>query len=74
MGSLDIIKKPITQELDEFEEYFKSTIKSDIPLLALMIQYILRKKGKQMRPMFVFLAAKMNGSFNETTHMRNNFV
>lgn len=69
MGSLDIIKKPITKELDEFEEYFKTTIKSDIPLLSLMIQYILRKKGKQMRPMFVFLAAKMNGGFNETTHM-----
>ncbi len=69
MGSLDIIRKPITHELDEFEDYFKSTIKSDIPLLSLIIQYILRKKGKQMRPMFVFLAAKMNGGFNETTHM-----
>jgi octaprenyl-diphosphate synthase len=69
MGSLDIIRKPITKELDEFEAYFKSTIKSDIPLLSLIIQYILRKKGKQMRPMFVFLAAKMNGGFNETTYM-----
>lgn len=69
MTSLDIIKKPISKELDEFEDYFKSTIKSDIPLLSLIIQYILRKKGKQMRPMFVFLAAKMNGEFNETTFM-----
>ncbi|WP_372775780.1 polyprenyl synthetase family protein [Mangrovibacterium sp.] len=69
MGSLDIIRKPIDKELDEFEDYFKSTIQSDVPLLSLIIQYILRKKGKQMRPMFVFLAAKMNGGFNETTHM-----
>ena len=69
MGSLDIIRKPIEKELDEFEDYFKNTIQSDIPLLSLIIQYILRKKGKQMRPMFVFLAAKMNGGFNETSHM-----
>lgn len=69
MASLDLIRKPIAKELDDFEDYFKSTIKSDIPLLSLIIQYILRKKGKQMRPMFVFLAAKMNGNFNETTHM-----
>ena len=69
MGSLDIIRKPIEKELDEFEDYFKNTIQSDIPLLSLIIQYILRKKGKQMRPMFVFLAAKMNGEFNETSHM-----
>ncbi len=69
MASLDIIRKPISKELDEFEDYFKSTIKSDIPLLAIIVQYILRKKGKQMRPMFVFLAAKMTGEFNETTHM-----
>lgn len=69
MGSLDIIKKPIEKELDEFEDYFKKTIQSDIPLLSLIVQYILRKKGKQMRPMFVFLAAKMNGDFNETSHM-----
>ncbi|RKD92197.1 polyprenyl synthetase family protein [Mangrovibacterium diazotrophicum] len=69
MGSLDIIRKPIEKELDEFEDYFKNTIQSDIPLLSLIIQYVLRKKGKQMRPMFVFLAAKMNGEFNETSHM-----
>ena len=69
MTSLDLIRTPIAKELDEFEDYFKKTIQSDIPLLSLIIQYILRKKGKQMRPMFVFLAAKMNGDFNETTYM-----
>jgi len=69
MTSLDIIKKPIEQELNEFEEYFKKTIQSDIPLLSVITNYILRKKGKQMRPMFVFLSAKMNGGFNESTYM-----
>ncbi len=69
MASLDTIKAPIIKELDDFEEYFKDTIQSDIPLLSLIINYLLRKKGKQMRPMFVFLSAKMVGGFNETTHM-----
>ena len=55
--------------MNDFEDYFKTTIQSDIPLLSLIIKYILRKKGKQMRPMFVFLSAKMIGGFNETTHM-----
>ncbi|MGD9930020.1 MAG: polyprenyl synthetase family protein [Mangrovibacterium sp.] len=69
MASADTIKAPISKELNEFEDYFKTTIQSDIPLLSVIINYILRKKGKQMRPMFVFLAAKMNGGFNETTYM-----
>ncbi|MGQ8335641.1 polyprenyl synthetase family protein [Sunxiuqinia sp. A32] len=69
MTSTDIIKAPIKDELKEFENYFKKTIQSDIPLLSLIINYILRKKGKQMRPMFVFLTAKMCGEFNETSYM-----
>ncbi|WP_321289590.1 polyprenyl synthetase family protein [uncultured Sunxiuqinia sp.] len=69
MTSLDIIQKPIKDELNQFEDYFKKTIQSDIPLLSLIINYILRKKGKQMRPMFVFLAAKMTGEFNDSTYM-----
>jgi len=69
MSPTDIIKAPIKNELKEFEGYFKKTIQSDIPLLSLIINYILRKKGKQMRPMFVFLTAKMCGGFNESTYM-----
>lgn len=69
MTSLDIIQSPIKEELKSFESYFKEAIKSDIPLLKIIIRYILRKKGKQMRPMFVFLSAKMCGEFNESTHL-----
>ncbi len=69
MVSLDIIRAPIKYELEEFEHYFRTTIQSDIPLLSIIINYILRGKGKQMRPMFVFLSAKINGDFNETTYM-----
>ena len=69
MTSLEIIKLPIKKELDSFEDYFKKAIKSDIPFLQVIIRYILKKKGKQMRPMFVFLSAKMCGEFNESTHL-----
>ena len=64
-----MIRAPIKQELDAFEHYFRTTIQSDIPLLSTIINYILRRKGKHLRPMFVFLAAKMNGDINETTYM-----
>lgn len=64
-----MIRAPIKQELDAFEYYFRTTIQSDIPLLSTIINYILRRKGKHLRPMFVFLAAKMNGDINETTYM-----
>ena len=67
MTSLDIIQSPIKKELKNFEAYFRNSIRSDIPLLQLVIRYILRKKGKQMRPMFVFLSAKMTGDFNDST-------
>ena len=69
MTSLEIIKSPIQEELKSFEKYFKEAIKSDIPFLQIIIRYILKMKGKQMRPMFVFLSAKMCGEFNETTYL-----
>lgn len=69
MTSLDIIQSPIKDELKSFENYFKEAIKSDIPFLQIIIRYVLKMKGKQMRPMFVFLSAKMCGEFNESTHL-----
>lgn len=53
------IKEPVSDELKEFEQYFKSSMKSKVPLLDIITQYILKKKGKQMRPMFVFLSAHL---------------
>jgi octaprenyl-diphosphate synthase len=67
MTSLEIIQSPIKKELKGFDAYFKEAIKSDIPLLEIVIRYVLKKKGKQMRPMFVFLSAKILGEFNEST-------
>lgn len=59
---------PIQSELDAFESYFKDSMKSDVALLDKVTQYIVKRKGKQMRPMFVFLIAKMLGEINQVTY------
>jgi octaprenyl-diphosphate synthase len=67
MSVLSNIKKPVEKEMNEFESYFSRTIKSNIPLLKIILNYILRRKGKQMRPLLVFLTAKLNGTISEAT-------
>jgi octaprenyl-diphosphate synthase len=62
------IKLLIAPEMDEFEKRFKQSMKSDTPLLDRITHYIIKSKGKQMRPMFVFLAAKLCGSVNDSTY------
>ena len=69
MRLLDQIKVPIRQELADFEPYFRKTMQSDIPLLSTILNYIYRTKGKQIRPMFVFLSAAMLGRANELTQV-----
>ncbi len=65
MASIKQIKIPIEQELKDFEPYFKKSLQSDIPLLATILNYLYRTKGKQLRPIFVFLSAKLHGETNE---------
>ncbi len=62
------IKAPIEKEMEEFELKFKSSMKSSVPLLDKITQYIVKRKGKQMRPMFVFLSAKVCGEMNDSTY------
>src|ERR1035437_8796607 len=62
------IKEPIANEMLEFELKFKSSMKSSVPLLDKITQYIIKRKGKQMRPMFVFLSAKLCGEMNDSTY------
>jgi octaprenyl-diphosphate synthase len=68
MTILDNIKAPIKDEMKSFEAIFKDSMKSNIPLLNLVTNYLLRRKGKQMRPMFVFLTAKLNGNITSDTY------
>ncbi len=68
MDIVDQIKAPISQHMDEFEIKFKQSMKSNVPLLDKITSYIVKRKGKQIRPMFVFLSAKCTGQFNESTY------
>lgn len=51
-----------------FEEKFRQSVKSSVPLLDRIMHYIVKRKGKQIRPMFVFLTARALGEINESTH------
>ena len=62
MKVLEEIKSPIKKEMDLFEEKFSTSMISDVPLLNRITHYVVKRKGKQMRPMFVFLTAKMMSS------------
>lgn len=66
--TLQSIKAPISKELDIFEKKFKNSMKSNVALLDKITYYIVQRKGKQMRPMFVFLSAKMCGEINDSTY------
>ncbi|WP_374165513.1 polyprenyl synthetase family protein [Arcticibacter sp. MXS-1] len=74
MLKLDEIKKPIERELDDFEEKFKSSMKSSVPLLDRITHYIVKRKGKQIRPMFVFFSASLCGGIAEATYRAATFV
>ncbi len=70
MKPVEQIKLPIQHEMELFEEKFKASMLTKVPLLNRITYYIVRRKGKQMRPMFVFLIAKMvsDGGFDERTY------
>jgi len=64
------IKQPIAYEMELFEQKFQLSMSSEVALLNRITHYIVNRKGKQMRPMFVFLVAKMvsNGEISERTY------
>ncbi len=65
--SLSAIKGPIEKELKEFEKHFRNSMRSHVPLLDRITYYIVKRKGKQVRPMFVFLCASLCGSTTPST-------
>ncbi len=66
--SLDQIRRPIQSELNAFERYFRDSMRSRVPLLDRITYYIVRRKGKQVRPMFVFLTARLFGPVHESSY------
>ncbi len=65
---IEDIKVPVAKELERFDAFFKSAMKSSIPLLNIITRYILKRKGKQIRPLFVFFSAKMLGNITDSTN------
>jgi len=74
MLKLDDIKRPIEKEIDAFEEKFKASMKSSVPLLDRITHYIVKRKGKQIRPMFVFFSASVCGGITESSYHAAAFV
>jgi len=68
MSKLEEIRNPVRLEMKEFDKRFKAAISSNIPLLNVVTRYVLRRKGKQMRPLFVFLSSKLTGEITESTY------
>jgi len=66
--TIDEIKSPVAEHMEVFETKFKDAMKSSVPLLDKITNYIVKRKGKQIRPMFVFLSAQVNGEINDSTH------
>ena len=62
------IKHPISEEMSLFENKFKESLKTNVSLLDKIMHYIIKRKGKQMRPMFVFLCSKLFNNVNESTY------
>ncbi|WP_126973441.1 polyprenyl synthetase family protein [Gynurincola endophyticus] len=64
----------LRDELVIFDTYFKEAVKSQVPMLDRIMRFIVNRKGKQLRPMFVLLTAKLNGSINDATYRAASLV
>ena len=68
MNSLNEIKRPVAEELAAFQKVFRNSVKSKVPLFDVIMRYILKAKGKQMRPLIVIYSAKLFNNVNESTY------
>ena len=77
MRELSIMEKAnkiISRQLIEFEDYFREAVKSKVPLLDRIMSYIVKRKGKQLRPMFVLLSARLGGEINTASYRAASLV
>jgi octaprenyl-diphosphate synthase len=68
MSSLSQITKPVKQELEEFQSIFKQAMRSNVGLVDLVARYIIRQKGKKVRPLLVLLSAKLSGGVTDRSY------
>lgn len=71
---MELAQRIIAYELKEFESHFRQAVKSNVALLDKIMQYIVKRKGKQLRPMFVLLSAKLGGEINDSTYRAASLV
>lgn len=74
LDRMELAAKIISEELKEFEIHFKQAVKSNVSLLDKIMQFIVKRKGKQLRPMFVLLSAKLGGQINEQSYRAASLV
>lgn len=72
--SLDSIQQPIEKDLQKFEAHFREAMRSPAPLLDRITFYIVKRKGKQVRPMFVFLSARLCGEMGPAVNVAASLV
>ncbi len=68
MSKLNIISAPVANEMDCFKAHLRESMRSEQKLMDIVMNYILKTKGKQLRPLFVFLTAKMHGEINDKSY------
>ncbi len=68
MRNLNAIKKPIAGEIKAYHKVFRETIRSKVPLLDIIMKYIMKTKGKELRPIIVLYTAQMMGEITEVTY------
>ncbi len=67
--SLKEITSPVSENLSEFRSFFKQTIQSDVFLLDQLVRYLIRQKGKELRPTLVFMSARLFGEINHRSYI-----
>jgi octaprenyl-diphosphate synthase len=72
--NINDIQKVIENEIQEFHQRFRTAMKSEVALMDAVMNFIVRRKGKQIRPMFIFLAAKMVGEVGDHTYHAANLI
>ena len=74
LDNMEIANRILEKELKQFEIHFKQAVKSHVSLLDKIMQYVVKRKGKQLRPMFVLLSAKLGGEIKDSTYRAASLV
>ena len=74
MANITEIQQPIAEEMEKFESWFRDSMRSRVSLLDNIMHYIIKRKGKQMRPMFVFLSSKVFAPTTESTYIAASMI